>query len=163
MYNKNILIMKNLITDEEFIKICNDAVSMASACAVIGIQFSTFKRRALKLECYKTNQSGKGINKKFAHRYELDDIIDGKHPQYQSNKLRQRLLKDGLKNNLCELCKIEEWLDKPIKLELHHIDGNKNNNSLDNIQLLCPNCHSFTDNYRGKNIKKMVDIIPDIM
>jgi 5-methylcytosine-specific restriction endonuclease McrA len=73
------------------------------------------------------------------------------------------LLKDGLKNNLCELCKIEEWLDKPIKLELHHIDGNKNNNSLDNIQLLCPNCHSFTDNYRGKNIKKMVDIIPDIM
>ena len=161
MYNQNITNMKNLISDEDFIKICNESISMASACAKIGIQFSTFKRKALKFGCYQTNQSGKGINKKYAHRYELDDIIDGKHPQYQSNKLRQRLLKDGLKNNQCELCKIEEWLDKPIKLELHHIDGNKNNNSLNNIQLLCPNCHSYTENYRGKNIKKGVDIIPN--
>ena len=113
--------MKNIITDEEFIKICNDAISMASACAIIGIQFSTFKRRALKLGCYNTNQSGKGINKKFTHRYELDDIIDGKHPQYQSNKLRKRLLENGLKKNLCELCKIEQWLDKPIKFNMCNI------------------------------------------
>lgn len=146
--------MKNTFTDEEFIKICNDAVSMASASVIVGLQFSTFKRRALKLGCYRTNQSGKGINKKFAYRYELDDIIDGKHPQYQSNKLRKRLLANGLKLNQCELCKIEQWLEKPIKLELHHMDGDRSNNSLENIQLLCPNCHSFTDNYKGKNIKK---------
>ena len=154
--------MKNFISDEEFISICNNAVSMASACSIIGLQFSTFKRRALKLNCYNTNQSGKGINKKFAHRYELEDIIDGKYPQYQSNKLRKRLLKDGLKQNQCELCNLSEWLNNPIKLELHHIDGNTNNNSLENIQLLCPNCHSFTDNYKGKNIKKVVDIKPSL-
>ena len=115
--------MKNIFTDEEFIKICNDAVSMASASVIVGLQFSTFQRRALKLGCYRTNQSGKGINKKFAHRYELDDIIDGKHPQYQSNKLRKRLLANGLKLNQCELCKIEQWLEKPIKLELHHMES----------------------------------------
>ncbi len=154
--------MKNIITDEDFIKICNDSISMASACAKIGLQFSTFKRKAIKLGCYKTNQSGKGINKKYAHRYELDDILNGNHPEYQSNKLRKRLIKDGIKNSHCELCNIDTWLDLPIKLELHHIDGNKYNNSIDNIQLLCPNCHSYTDNYRGKNIQKMVDIKPDI-
>jgi hypothetical protein len=134
---------------------------MASACAKIGLQFGTFKRRAIKLGCYTTNQSGKGINKKFAHRYELDDIINGQYPQYQSNKLRKRLLKDGLKQNKCEICELEMWLDKPLKLELHHIDGNRHNNSIENIQLLCPNCHSYTDNYKGKNIGKMVDIIPN--
>ena len=149
------------INDAEFINICNESISMASACAKIGLQFGTFKRRAIKLGCYTTNQSGKGINKKFAHRYELDDIINGQYPQYQSNKLRKRLLKDGLKQNKCEICEMEMWLDKPLKLELHHIDGNRHNNSIENIQLLCPNCHSYTDNYKGKNIGKMVDIIPN--
>jgi 5-methylcytosine-specific restriction endonuclease McrA len=156
------LTMKNILNDEEFIKICNESISMASACAVIGIQFSTFKRRAVKLGCYNTNQSGKGINKKFSHRYELDDIINGQHPQYQSNKLRKRLLTDGLKENKCEICDSSTWLDKPIKLELHHIDGNRNNNLIENIQLLCPNCHSYTDTYKGKNIRKMVDIKPEM-
>ena len=94
--------------------------------------------------------------------YELDDIINGQHPQYQSNKLRKRLLSDGLKENKCEICDASTWLDKPLKLELHHVDGNRNNNFIDNIQLLCPNCHSYTDNYKGKNIRKMVDIKPDM-
>ena len=155
--------MKNILNDEEFIKICNESISMASACAKIGLQFSTFKRRAIKLGCYNTNQSGKGINKKFAHRYELDDIINGKHPQYQSNKLRKRLLADGLKENKCEICNSSTWLGKPLKLELHHVDGNRNNNLIENIQLLCPNCHSYTDTYKGKNIQKAVDIKPDML
>ena len=42
-------------------------------------------------------------------------------------------------------------MGQPIKLELHHINGNHNDNRLENLQFLCPNCHSFTDNYRGKN------------
>jgi hypothetical protein len=150
------------ITDEDFIKICNESISMASACAKIGLQFSTFKRRAIKLGCYNTNQSGKGINKKFAHRYELDDIMNGKHPQYQSNKLRKRLLNDGIKENKCEVCELSVWLGQPIKLELHHIDGDRNNNSIENLQVLCPNCHSYTENYKGKNIRKLVDIKPEL-
>ena len=51
----------------------------------------------------------------------------------------------------CECCKNTEWLGQPIKLELHHIDGNPSNNTKENIQLLCPNCHAYTDNYCGKN------------
>ena len=52
----------------------------------------------------------------------------------------------------CEQCGVTEWLGNPINLEIHHIDGNHNNNELENIQLLCPNCHSYTENYRGKNV-----------
>ena len=54
----------------------------------------------------------------------------------------------------CEICKISDWLGKRIVIELHHIDGNNKNNSKDNLQLLCPNCHSQTDNWKGKNLKQ---------
>jgi 5-methylcytosine-specific restriction endonuclease McrA len=54
----------------------------------------------------------------------------------------------------CEMCLNEKWLNKKIPLELDHIDGNKNNNSLQNLRLLRPNCHAFTDTYKGKNLRK---------
>ena len=47
-------------------------------------------------------------------------------------------------------------MNKPISLQLHHNDGNRNNNSLDNLKVLCPNCHSQTDSYAGKNTNKYV-------
>lgn len=72
----------------------------------------------------------------------------------QSNKLRIKLLKEGLKQPICERCKNSEWQGQLIPLEVHHIDGNKSNNELHNLQLLCPNCHALTPTYRGKNIKK---------
>ena len=59
----------------------------------------------------------------------------------------------ALRGHKCENCNLETWLDKPISLEIHHLDGNNLNNVLENIQLLCPNCHSYTENWRGKNIK----------
>lgn len=58
----------------------------------------------------------------------------------------------ALRGHQCECCKNKDWLDNPIPLEVHHIDGDRLNNELSNLQLLCPNCHALTDNYRGKNI-----------
>lgn len=57
----------------------------------------------------------------------------------------------ALRGHQCESCKLTEWLNEPITLELHHKDGDKLNNELDNLQLLCPNCHSLTNNWRGRN------------
>lgn len=67
------------------------------------------------------------------------------------------LLKNGIKQHICENCKNTKWLETTIPLQLHHIDGNPKNNDIVNIQLLCPNCHSLTENYCGKNKKKKIN------
>ena len=86
--------------------------------------------------------------------YDLHDILNGKHPNYKSSSLLKRLVKEGLKEYKCEICGIKEWNNKEISLILHHIDGNHSNNHLENLQILCPNCHSQTDNYAGKSSRK---------
>ena len=56
--------------------------------------------------------------------------------------------------NHCQSCGLSEWLDKPISLEIHHVNGNNRDNRLDNLLLLCPNCHAQTETYRGRSRKK---------
>ena len=67
----------------------------------------------------------------------------------KSSKLKEKLINAGLKQNKCECCGLTEWLNKPIICQLHHIDGDETNNELSNLQMLCPNCHSQTENYCG--------------
>lgn len=69
-------------------------------------------------------------------------------------KFKKYLILIGTKQNKCERCGIEKWLEEEITFDLHHIDGNNENNDVANLQLLCPNCHSLTPNYRGRNKKK---------
>lgn len=56
----------------------------------------------------------------------------------------------NLRGHICDNCKNTQWFDRPITLEIHHIDGNRTNNELENLQLLCPNCHSYTDTWRNR-------------
>ena len=65
-----------------------------------------------------------------------------------------RLYKEGLKEPKCERCKITTWEGEQISFHLHHKDGDRLNNELDNLQVLCPNCHSLTDNFAGKSNRK---------
>ena len=60
----------------------------------------------------------------------------------------------ALRGHKCEHCGLAEWFGEPISLEIHHIDGDRLNNVLENLQLLCPNCHSLTSNWKGRNSKK---------
>lgn len=145
-------LIKHRVSDELFIKTCYDCRSMAAAAAKLDLHFNSFKKRALELGCYTPNQPGKGLTKD-TPKIPLSQIIEGKHPHYQSHKLKIRLFSEGIKKPICEICKISKWLDNPIAFELHHIDGNRHNHSLDNLKLLCPNCHSQTDTFRAKNKK----------
>lgn len=67
--------------------------------------------------------------------------------------LKERLISDGIKDRRCEMCGMADWLNEPIPLELDHINGNRADNSLINLRILCPNCHAKTPTYRGRNIK----------
>ena len=67
----------------------------------------------------------------------------------------KRILLSGRKNE-CECCGLVNWQGKKIRLQVHHIDGDRSNNNLSNLQLLCPNCHSQTDNFCSKNRKRFL-------
>ena len=137
--------------EQRLIEACNSSVSMAQACARLQINHNTFITHAKRLGVYKPNQSGKGIKKGICARIQLTNILSGLHPSYQTYKLAIRLLKSGIKDHKCEKCCNLIWNGKPIPLELHHLDGNRFNHCIENLQLLCPNCHSQTDTYKSKN------------
>lgn len=77
------------------------------------------------------------------------------HSSLNSDHVKKLVYKLGLKENKCEVCGISEWLGSPIVCELHHINGDTTDNRIENLQILCPNCHSQTDNFRKRNTKVM--------
>jgi hypothetical protein len=65
--------------------------------------------------------------------------------------IKVRLVRAGLKTSACEECGIQCWRGRPLSFELHHVNGDGSDNRLENLRLLCPNCHSQTDNWGGRN------------
>lgn len=143
--------MRTDIKKEDFIKVCQESLTMAQAAVKLNLHFNTFKRYAIKFNCYLTNQSGKGLKKPIPVKVSTEDILSGKFPEFQTFKLKNRLLDEKIFINECSICKISEWNNKPLNMELDHIDGNRSNHKLQNLRLLCPNCHAQTDTYRSKN------------
>jgi hypothetical protein len=70
-----------------------------------------------------------------------------------TSTLRKRIIQHKLKEYQCEICKIDDWNNNSISLQLDHKDGDRKNNILDNLRWLCPNCHSQTPTFCSKNIK----------
>lgn len=99
----------------------------------------------LDISHFKNNAWNKGLTVKNI-RYKLEDVLVENSPIINTRSLKLRLIRNGLKQHKCEICGYEK------KVELHHINGIPNDNRLDNLQILCPNCHAETDNYRGKNV-----------
>jgi len=144
-------------SDQEIIEVSKNSNSASQAAQRLGIQYGTYRVHALRLGVFKTNQSGKGNSKTRKDglgKIPITDIFEGKNPEYQSNKLRHRLFKEGYKEEKCEVCGVQEWNGKELSFQLEHIDGNRHNHSLDNLMIICPNCHSQTDTYCGRNKTK---------
>jgi hypothetical protein len=65
--------------------------------------------------------------------------------------VKRRLIRTGLKEERCEHCGLSEWRGKPLRVALHHVNGDGYDHRIENLELLCPNCHSQTANYGGRN------------
>ena len=78
-------------------------------------------------------------------------VLDG--PAISAHILKKKLIKAAIKKHQCEKCYTTEWCNLPIPIELDHVNGNRYDNRLENLRILCPNCHAQTDTYCGKNIK----------
>lgn len=141
---------------EYYIKLIKESNSLMDVCRKAGIVATTGNYDTLKKIISEKNidiSHFKRIsNTKNTQRIDTEDYLNNKYP-ITAFKLKNRLLSEGYKECRCEKCGNTEWYGKPIPLELHHINGNNSDNRLENLQVLCPNCHAFTDNYGGKNQK----------
>jgi len=102
---------------------------------------------------YAGNQGGRGKsawNKKPVKYYlkNVDSVIIGSHV------LKLKLYQEGLKKPCCEKCGIIEWEGQVLSFHLDHINGNRFDNRLENLRILCPNCHSQTPTYAAKGMSK---------
>ena len=149
-------------TKEEYEEAIKNSRSIAEALRQLGIKDKGGNYRIIKaaIEKYKIDTShftgcgwSKGIKITGRYREDLKDILV-ENSSFQSYKLKKRLLQQNLKEYRCEKCGRTEWENEQIPLEIHHINGDNTDNRLENLQLLCPNCHALTDNYRGKKKRK---------
>lgn len=113
-----------------------------------------------KLEENRKKTKAEMLKGQVAKKISLSDIFSGKIPYRDSDRLKKRILKEGLKEHKCEKCGRTEWLGQPIPLQLDHINGDHSDNSWENIRLLCPNCHFQTSTHNGKNPRRQVRKTP---
>lgn len=149
-------------TDEQFIDAVATSLSYAEVIRKLGLKpagsnYDTVKKKISELNLDTTHMTGQGWNqgdiyKPIKPAKPLSEILVEHSTWVNTNNLKKRLLKEGIKEHICECCGRSEWLGQPISLELHHINGIKDDLRIENLQILCPNCHSLTNNYRGKNI-----------
>ena len=123
---------------------CKDCTNMREAFdkMTTNINYCTFIKYAKKMNIFIERKN------KFTH-INLEDVLNNKR-SLGTHALKLKLIKEGLKTEKCEKCGLSEWKRKKIPLELHHKDGNVKNNELNNLEILCLNCHAQTKNYRSK-------------
>lgn len=160
-------------TEEQFIEAVKVSKSYSDVCRHIGISpkggnLNTVKNKIIELNLDMSHFTGARWNK---------GLVAGEHPSikkkdiseiliensgWSSHNIKNRLLKEGIKEHKCEVCGNTEWMGRPIPLELHHINGIHTDNRLENLQILCPNCHAQTNNYSGKKTLSAQDESPEV-
>ena len=154
---------KFLSTDDEFWQAVAESLSIRQVLGRIGLvpaggNYKTVHARIKLLALDTSHFTGAGWNtglryRSFGRKATLEEIMVENSPYNFTHGLRKRLLAEGIKADNCEACGLNTWQGQPMPLELHHANGVNNDRRLANLQLLCSNRHTLTNNYRGKNQK----------
>lgn len=149
------------VPDEEFKELIassftySDCLRKFGLCTDGGSSRDALKRRIKELGCSTEHFNPYINNNGEKHKLPLDKILVENSTYSNTSGLKERLLSEGLIEYKCEKCGISEWQGAPISLHLDHKNGVNNDHRLSNLRLLCPNCHSQTDTYAGKNTKEL--------
>lgn len=128
---------------EEILKWIDEELTLFEIKVRLNCKYETLRRYLKEMGITYAGQQARKGQQKGPNKYKSSEHYTKEGAPYiASHKLKQKLIRDGIKSNACELCGASVWLDKQLPLELHHKDGNHYNNCLDNLQILCPNCHA---------------------
>ena len=144
-------------TDEQFAYIVNNSLTISEICSKLGlrIQGSNYKtiHKRINRQNISTVHFDQYKNRKTNKKPIQDFLIIGSN--IGSNELKKRLIKEQLLENKCLECNNTGlWNNKSLTLQLDHINGNHHDNRLENLRILCPNCHTQTITHSGKRLKK---------
>lgn len=149
-------------TDDELIIAIKTSISLAETLRKLNLSDrSNGNRKNIKIKIKLLNidithwrgrsaNIGK-TNNSIKDRRALSELLIENAKLTDHTLLKKRLLEAKLLIYECSICKISTWLDNKLVLQMDHINGINNDNRLENIRLLCPNCHSQTDTFCGKN------------
>jgi hypothetical protein len=134
------------LLESEILEAQSKCENAAECARYLGVDYKTYRKHAMVLGLFKVNPWGKGSSKKYwapdKGKYPLNQILEGKFPNYPVHRLKDLLIRSGTKKAECENCGFEERrvTDQKMPLILNFLDGNEKNHKLDNIQVLCYNC-----------------------
>ena len=150
--------MPSKYTEQQFVEAVKTSTSIRQVLSKIGVKesggnYKVAKDRIKRLNLDTSHFTGMGWLKGQTHKHTTKPIeyYLTEDSYHQSYKLKLRIIAEGIKQHKCEECGITEWRGQPTPIELDHINGNNRDNRLENLRLLCPNCHAQTPTYRGKN------------
>jgi Zn finger protein HypA/HybF involved in hydrogenase expression len=146
-----------MFNDPKIYDIIKESTSIAQVLTKLGLKaaggnYRTFDRFVKKNNIDTSHFTGMlwSKGKQLPPKKELKEYLcEG--IKITSHRLKQRLIKENIFEHKCYICNLSEWMGKPIPIELDHINGNHDDNSLENLRIICPNCHAQTDTYRAKN------------
>ena len=147
-------------TDEQFVKIVQESNSYSDCLRKLGLKTrggssSDILKRRIKELNINIDHFCRDGKKSYNAKYDLDEILIENSSYANIQSLKRRLINENRLPYVCQICGNQgKWLDKPLTLQLDHINGINNDHRIENLRFLCPNCHSQTETFSGKNSKK---------